>query len=137
MPLPPAPSRRARALVADDQPDMRALMAATLRRLGLDVVEVGSGPELLQALVDGLTGPSGPLPPDLIVTDVRMPGCSGLEVLARLRRNDWHTPVILVTAFCDPETARRAQQLGAACLLDKPFALEELTLAARAALGRR
>lgn len=61
-----------------------------------------------------------------------MPGCGGLEVLARMRRVEWSTPVILITAFGDAETHTEACRLGAARVLDKPFDVDELCLAARA-----
>jgi CheY-like chemotaxis protein len=119
-----------RVLVAEDQREMRVLMCEVLRREGYEVVEAASGTELIDRLVQGLLADGDARGPDLIVTDVRMPGCSGLEVLARLRRNDWSTPVILITAFGDLATHAEAQRLGAACVLDKPFELDELVLAA-------
>ena len=122
--------RPVRVLVAEDQREMRVLRCEVLRREGYEVVEAASGTELVERLVQGMVADDDARAPDLIVTDVRMPGCSGLEVLARLRRNDWSTPVILITAFGDPETHREAERLGAAFILDKPFELDALVLAA-------
>ena len=64
--------------------------------------------------------------PDLIVTDVRMPGISGLHALAEARRLLPSLPVIVITAFGDAMTHARAAQLGAASVFDKPFDLRSL-----------
>ncbi|RKH60098.1 response regulator [Corallococcus llansteffanensis] len=130
----PAPGRAPRILIADDQPEMRALIRKMLVRRGYEVVEASDGPGLVQLLIDGLTADESRAP-DLIITDVRMPGFTGLEVLARLRREQWTTPVILITAFGDTQLHREALRLGAACVLNKPFELEELRGAVEAALA--
>src|SRR5215217_802540 len=118
-------------LVAEDQPEMRALLRRALQRQGYEVVEAADGPGLVQAIIDGLLADQT-LVPDLIITDVRMPGYSGLEVVARLRREGWTTPVILITAFGDAQVHRDAALLGAARVLDKPFAMEDLCATAEA-----
>ncbi|MCY1016959.1 response regulator [Pyxidicoccus sp. MSG2] len=120
-----------RILVAEDQAEMRVLLRRALMRRGYEVVDAPDGPHLVQAIVDGLLAPQT-LVPDLIVTDVRMPGYSGLEVLARLRREGWTTPVILITAFGDAQLHEEAKQLGASCVLNKPFAMEDLCAAVEA-----
>ena len=63
-----------------------------------------------------------------IVSDIRLPHCSGLSVLATVRRAQWALPVVLMTAFSDPETRRLVESLGA-ILFDKPFALDDLRTA--------
>lgn len=115
-----------RVLVAEDNDEMRALIAERLRGEGYEVIEAKDGPTLINAIVRGVTDERPPRSPDVIVTDVRMPGCSGLEVLERMRRNDWATPVILITAFADPELVEEAERLGAAVVLDKPLDLDLL-----------
>lgn len=122
-----------RILVADDQPEMRRLIRGALVRDGYEVVEVANGPALIHALISGLLEEQTRAP-DLIITDVRMPGMTGLEVLARLRREDWSIPFILITAFGDEALHREAERLGAARVLDKPFELEELRAAVRRVL---
>ena len=67
---------------------------------------------------------AGPLP-DILVTDDKMPGTSGMQVLAMLRGRGSPLPVVLITAFADEDTHRAAKLMGAA-LLDKPFDLEDL-----------
>ncbi|MFP2912959.1 response regulator [Pyxidicoccus sp. 3LFB2] len=120
-----------RVLVAEDQEEMRTLLRRALKRRGYDVVEAPDGPQLVRAIVDGLREPETQVP-DLIVTDVRMPGFSGLEVLARLRRDGWNTPFILITAFGDAQLHEEAMRLGAARVLNKPFAMEDLCEAVEA-----
>lgn len=127
--LKPTPSPR--VVVAEDQPEMRALIANMLRREGYTVVEAIDGSALLDILVDTLDNTTNPQIPALIVTDIWMPGCSGLEVLARLKRFDWSTRVIVITAFGDETAHVEARRLGASLVLDKPFDLATLRTAAR------
>ena len=99
-------------------------MAWALRQDGYEVREVRDGAEALVVL--GTVDESGKAgAPDLIVSDVRMPGLGGMEMLERLRRGSERIPVILVTAFGDWETHARAARLSAK-VLDKPFELEDL-----------
>jgi CheY-like chemotaxis protein len=117
----PAP----RLLVAEDDTEMRVLVASSLRRDGYDVVEVSTGDQLIEALA---ALPLRSTTPDLIVSDVRMPGRSGLEILAALRRTGRVTPVILITAFPDAATHAEARRLDAV-VFDKPFDLDDLRTA--------
>lgn len=125
-----AAPRERRVLVAEDDPEMRRLVCRALRRVGYRVVEVEDGRALVNTLIRCVKDTPEQLP-DLIISDVRMPGCTGLEVLARMRRVEWSTPVILITAFGDMETHSEAHRLGAARVLDKPFDVDELCSAAR------
>jgi DNA-binding response OmpR family regulator len=123
-----------RALVAEDDPDMRALVVRALRLDGYDVVEARSGPELaLLVCSDVLESPDAS-PVDLIVSDVVMPGCTGLDVLGMLRARDWAVPVLLITAFGSAELHADARRLGAS-ILDKPFELGELRRVVKTMLG--
>ena len=63
---------------------------------------------------------------DLVITDVRMPGPSGVEMLEWLRGVVWSIPVIVITAFGDPVLHAEARRLGALAVLDKPFDVNEL-----------
>jgi DNA-binding response OmpR family regulator len=122
-----------RAVVAEDDAEMRRLVARALRRDGWEVSEASNGSELLELLE--WAGRLGD-PVDLVVTDVRMPGVSGLQALDWLRRvRDWSAPIIVITAFGDQRTHSLASQLGAQ-VLDKPFELDELRRLARAARQR-
>jgi CheY-like chemotaxis protein len=130
-PSPPSKPPR-RVLLAEDDPELRWLIARALRNRGFDVLEVADGSDLLDQVGLALLETYELDSIDLIVSDVRMPGWSGLEVLAGLTSAGCETPVVLITAFGDPEVHAAARRLGAAALLDKPFDLDDLcNLAAR------
>ena len=125
----------ARILVAEDDDAMRAMLVRTLIRAGYTVVEVEDGFELGD-YVAMMQGHGGTLaPPDLIVSDVRMPGRTGLEALGRLRAQGITCPVLLLSAFADEETHAEALRLGARQLLDKPVDMDELKAAVRDAVA--
>ena len=111
-------------LLAEDDDMFRHLLSGILRRDGYNVLEAKDGARL-RRLVEELLQSGCDARPELIISDVRMPGASGLGVLELLRVYDWYTPVILMTAFGSPELEARARQLGAATVFSKPFALED------------
>jgi CheY-like chemotaxis protein len=128
-----ASGRAPRVLVVDDDAEMRRLVCDTLRKDGYDIVEETDGGRLL-VRVAALYAQSGTVEPvDLIVTDIRMPVCTGLDIVKGLRDARWGTPVILMTAFADDEVSRRARLLGAV-LFNKPFQMADLRQAAKALL---
>jgi CheY-like chemotaxis protein len=128
---------RPRILLAEDHAETRALLAATLRGEGYDVVEAANGYEFLSVMSEAWLRRSGRFP-DLIVTDVRMPGPNGLRVLEGIRTAYWAIPVIVITAFGDQDTHAEARRLGAHVVIDKPFDLATLRDAVRDLLeGRR
>jgi DNA-binding NtrC family response regulator len=113
-----------RVLVADDDPDTREALAEALRNDGYEVIEAQNGWELLQHLA---TPDTEPAPVDLVISDVRMPGKNGLDVLAGLRwANGGSTPFILITGFSDLQMHAEARRLGATAVLAKPFELDQL-----------
>lgn len=113
-------------VVADDDDEMRSLLAGMFRADGFTVSEAKDGQELLSMLV-AKTAPDGtPIAPDLVVTDVQMPGATGIRVLSHVRRAHPTVPVILITAFGSAELHAQAKRLGAATVLDKPFDVNEL-----------
>jgi DNA-binding response OmpR family regulator len=111
---------------------MRQLLALALARDGFRIIDACDGAELERWIGRLILRASDDRCVDLIVADQRMPNGTGLEVLARLRHCDWSTPFILITAFGDGATHAEAARLGVACVLDKPFDLEQLRSAARA-----
>lgn len=125
--------KKANVLVAEDDPDMRRLVAAVLRGAGHRVVEATDGMQILDR-IESTIWSARPHLFDVIVTDVHMPGLSGLDVLAALRCTRWTTPVILITAFGDEETRSEARALGAIDILDKPFNPDNLKIAVVRAL---
>lgn len=113
-----AVERRIRVLVAEDDPEMRALVAQTLREAGVEVELACDGHEL-RARLDDLNA-------DAVISDVRLPGWSGLSALGWLGLNRPEIPVILITGFGDAITHARARQLGAVAVYDKPLDVIEL-----------
>jgi CheY-like chemotaxis protein len=120
-----------RILVADDNDAMLRVITRALHRDGYDVEHARDGAELMH-WVDALTDPIEPAPQiDLIVTDLRMPKCSGQECLEQLRIRGNRTPVILITAFGDDRVKRAAHASGVGAMFDKPVDLEQLRSAVR------
>jgi two-component system, NtrC family, response regulator AtoC len=115
----PDVDRPARIVVAEDDFEMRRLVADCLRKEGYEVHEVADGGELLLRIEDSFFMRRAPVPVD------RMPVYTGLEIVTGLRDAGLDMPVIIMTAFGNPETRERAEALGAA-LLDKPFKMEQL-----------
>lgn len=113
-----------RVLVAEDDAEMRRLLVTQLRLEGIDVQEASDGRalwrQMQRACVDGDVER-----PDVIVTDVRMPGMSGIEALRRIRTVAPDVPVVVVTGFGSTHTHDEAVALGAA-VLDKPFEVDDL-----------
>jgi len=119
----------ARVLIIDDNETMREGMAATVRRMGHEVVTAASGADGL-----ALLRKQGA---DFVITDLKMEGVGGLEVLEAVKRIDASCPTLIVTAFGTVETAVEAMRLGAMDFLQKPFAPEVLRLKVESALEMR
>lgn len=132
----PRPDSPARLLLAEDDLELRELLAYVLRSDGHEVVEARDGNELLSMLSQSIPRGGARESFALIVSDVRMPGLTALDVLTRLQRALSGTPVILITAFGDQTTHLRAQRLGAR-VLDKPFDLDDLRAAVDEALHQQ
>jgi CheY-like chemotaxis protein len=120
--------RPLRILLAEDDREMRRLITTSLSDEGFEVIEASDGKRLLDLIASQLLTPERD-PVDLVISDLRMPGPTGLEVLAGLRNDDWATPFILITAFGDEETHEEARRLGAVAVFDKPFDLDDLKTA--------
>lgn len=131
----PDVDRPARIVVAEDDFEMRRLVADCLRKQGYEVQEAADGGELPLRIEGDLVTRRDPIPLDLFVTDIRMPVYTGLEIVAGLREAGLDMPVIIMSAFGNPETRERAEALGAA-LLDKPFKMEQLRALVRRLLLR-
>ena len=116
-------------LVIEDDAEMRRLLAHTLERAGYAVVTARSGSEAVDWL--GLSVFDGSLEnaPSLIVSDIRLPDFSGLDLLEAMIPTPEAVPVILITGFPSRETYAEAFDRGAARLLEKPFEMDALRLA--------
>jgi DNA-binding response OmpR family regulator len=137
---PPRPlatiSKIPRVLLAEDDPSLRSLIAGVLREDGLEVIEIPDGNAFVDLLADSVAADGSLSGYDLIVSDVRMPGFTALEIMAGLRRLLFRTPIFLITAFGDERTHLRAQQLGAVAVFDKPFDLDDLRASIAKVLSR-
>ncbi|WP_064696186.1 response regulator [Rhizobium aegyptiacum] len=107
-------------LVVDDEPDVELLFKQQFRhdlRAGRFIMEFArSASSALERIAD-----AGDVTLILILSDVNMPGMSGLELLPKARSIRPDVPVIMVTAYGDPDTKRRAMESGAEALLTKPI----------------
>jgi DNA-binding response OmpR family regulator len=112
--------------VADDDAEMRAMLAITLRHAGYEVIEVADGRELVHYFSACILHTNRVPKPDVVISDIRMPGPNGLEILRGLRASNWAAPMILITAFGDDESKAEARRLGAVAFFDKPFDLDDL-----------
>ena len=118
-------------LVADDEEDIRALVAFRLQRAGYDVITAADGAEALTLATTRL--------PDLIVLDMMMPKATGLEVTRSLREQDStkDIPVILLTARAQETDVASGFAAGADDYVKKPFSPMDLQLRVQALLERR
>jgi len=101
-------------------------MVALLRSDGHEVVAVANGFELLDTLEVSLDHNLGSNRFDLVISDVRMPGMTGLRVFTQVGYGPTIPPVIFITAFGDEELHEQAHHAGAVAVLDKPFDIDEL-----------
>jgi DNA-binding NtrC family response regulator len=123
----PAGGSVPRILIVDDDAGQRSLLDSFLRSQGFDTVLAGSGEAALEVL---RTQPVG-----MMISDVRMPGISGLETFHRARQQHATLPVLLVTAYADVRDAVGAMRDGALNYLSKPIDLDELLASVRLATG--
>ncbi|HOC19256.1 MAG TPA: sigma-54 dependent transcriptional regulator [Vicinamibacterales bacterium] len=116
-------------LLVDDEPAQRLVLAGFLRKRGFDVVQAGTSEDALAELSARTI--------DLVLTDLRMPGASGIDLLEGSRRINPEVPVIVTTAFGTVASAVEAMKRGAADYLTKPIDLEELDVLIARTLERR
>ena len=116
-------------LVVDDKEMMRDSVATTLQRAGFTVLTAPDGTQGLDLVAKKR--------PDAVVTDMRMPGLSGMELLEKIREIDDELPVVLMTAFGTIETAVKAMKMGAFDYLTKPFEGDELIITVKRAVEHR
>ena len=121
------PNETPRILIVDDDPSQRSLLDSFLRGQGFETVLADSGERALELL------PTGKF--SMMISDVRMPGLTGLETLQRARKIFPTLPVLLVTAYADIRDAVEAMRDGALNYLAKPIDLDELLATVRQATG--
>jgi DNA-binding NtrC family response regulator len=116
-----------RILIVEDEDKLRRVLELQLQSAGFEVEKAGTAEEGLR-LADRA---------DLILTDLKLPGMDGLELLAQLRRQSLLAPVIVMTAFGTVEAAVEAMKMGAVDFLPKPFSLDHLMAVVNKALELR
>jgi two-component system, NtrC family, response regulator HydG len=121
----------ARILIIDDNETMREGLGATVRRMGHEAVLAASGDEGLKHVAPGRPAV------DFVITDLKMEGKGGLEVLKAVAERDPDCPVMIATAFGTVETAVEAMRTGAYDFIQKPFAPEVVRLKVSRALELR
>jgi CheY-like chemotaxis protein len=124
---------RDRILLAEDSHEMRSLLAQELRLNGYVVTECRDGDQLVDRIVTRESRAHF----DLIISDIRMPAHSGLEILEAGPQLEGFPPMILITAFGSEMTHEQAHRLGAAAIFDKPFDVEDLLHAVREILAAK
>ncbi len=128
LPRPSHPhSKGVRVLIVDDDAGQRSLLNSFLQSQGFATTTVSSGEQALEVLNGGEF--------DMMISDVRMPGISGLETLRRARKQHAILPILLVTAYADVRDAVGAMRDGAVNYLEKPIDLDELLATVRKAVG--
>jgi DNA-binding NtrC family response regulator len=121
------PGETPRILIVDDDPGQRSLLNSFLQSQGFETVVADSGTRALETLRSSHF--------DMMISDVRMPGLSGLETLRRARQEHATLPVLLVTAYADIRDAVIAMRDGAVNYLAKPIDLDELLSSVQQATG--
>jgi two-component system response regulator AtoC len=115
-----------RVLVVDDERKMRRVLQILLEQMGLESVAAETGEEALEHFDDEKI--------DLVLTDLKLPGMSGVDLLARIRAQDPDLPVVVLTAHGTVQTAVAAMKNGAFDYILKPFDVEAIELVIRRAL---
>jgi len=123
-----------RVLLAEDDEEMRRMLASAFRTYGFRVTECADGFGLLEALGTSLFRTES-LQYDVVVSDVRMPGLTGLDIMKSVRQKEGVPPIVLITAFGDDDTHAEAESLGVAVVLDKPFRIERLLEVVQRVMG--
>ncbi len=105
-------------LVVEDDEAMRSLLKDLLDEEGFAVESVSNGFDALRKLMDQ--------PFDLIITDIQMPGLTGLDLLPRIKKLQPRAPVIVITAFGSEQVQKRSFEKGATGYLEKPIHIHKL-----------
>lgn len=111
-------SRDLEIAVIDDDESFRVALVESLSSLGYGADGYASAEDYIRAIEDKLF--------DCVVTDIHMPGTSGLDLMKLLAARGGTTPVVLITARSETNLEAKAAAAGAACLLRKPFEINEL-----------
>ena len=103
----------AKVLVVDDERAMREFLTVLLEKQGHHVIAAPDGEQALELVAQQ--------PPDLVISDVRMPKMDGIGLLTGIRKKHPHLPVIMITAYASMDSTIQAMRLGADDYITKPF----------------
>ncbi len=120
MSMHPEAIRRPHVLLAEDDSELRETLSELLDTLGNEVEAVADGGRFLVSIASHYDPGCSPAQVDLIVADVGLPVCGGLEILDAIRTAGWTTPVLIITGLVTPTVSMRATKLRASLLI-KPF----------------
>lgn len=123
----PPPVKGLRVLLADDEPMVREVIAMYLSEDGHEIVAAADGREALEKFEEGGF--------DLVLTDRSMPEMNGDQLAAEVKKRSPHTPVLLLTGYGDVMTSEGEKPPGVDTIISKPFTMESLRTAFRAAVG--
>lgn len=115
--------------IVDDDAEMREALTALIRSFGFTAIAFARAQDFLRS-----TAPSAS---SCLISDMKMPGMSGIELHRQLVGAGYTIPIILITAYPDDQTRADALKSGVICYLPKPFAEERLMACIRTALTRR
>ena len=113
-------------LVAEDEDELRTLISLRLSSAGLHVRELEDGLELADYIALAQKSSQRLPMPHLILTDVRMPGATGLEVIRTIRSQELDFPIVVLTAYPDDQLVEDAERLGDTQVVSKPIDLDAL-----------
>ncbi len=112
------PSSNARVLIIEDDEEMRSLLKDFFAEEGFETDSISNGFESLGILTQKIF--------DLVITDIRMPGLTGLDILPRIKKIQPEVAIVVITAFGTEEVRRKAFERGANAYLEKPIHFQEL-----------
>ncbi|GJL79870.1 MAG: acetoacetate metabolism regulatory protein AtoC [Nitrospinaceae bacterium] len=116
-------------LVVDDEKSLRDLLTIMLENEGYEVQTASSGEKAFKLVQDTQF--------DLVITDFKMKGANGIDVLEAVKSKNSATPVVLMTAYASAETAVEAMKKGAYDYISKPFKVEDLQLIVKNAIEKK
>ncbi len=115
-------------LIVDDEQGMREVLTVLLEQQGHRVIAASDGEQALEIVAHQ--------PPDLVISDVRMPKVDGIGLLTGIREQYPHLPVIMMTAYASSDSTIQAMRLGADDYITKPFRIDEIRLVVEKALAK-
>lgn len=123
------PAGSSRVLLVEDQPEVRRVVRRSLAKAGYEVVEAWNGRVAVELARESTF--------DLVISDVRMPDMSGLELLRALHEHDPDLPVVLTSGWPGPDGTLDADAVGAFAYLQKPVPFDVMREAVRSAVEQR